>query len=250
METELPFLKDRKISNLELGNTFRKQHGNALHTVRYDFKPASVDINQEAHVEIGESNEVTITLPHTQGSKNCTVYKGSKKPAQKECVLIYDPQTSTFVLERVSSQIQVKKTRLADNARLPQMPTVLPTSKVPKMPGKKTAPPKPTKLAQETKKPEIITNPIVPEEKLVETNLVLPQTIHPQHSNDHFVNTAITNTLSSSDDDSDSSTSSSSSNSSSSSSADVNKTKNGSPFQSQSQLYEDLQLSDSDSDSD
>lgn len=70
-----------------------------------------MDLNQEGLVEVGDSNEVTITLPHTQGLKNCTVYKGSKKPVQKECVLVYDPQSSTFVLERISSQIQVKKTR-------------------------------------------------------------------------------------------------------------------------------------------
>jgi len=75
-----------------------------------DFKPASVDRSQEGHVEVADNNEVTITLPQQQGSKG-VVYKGPKKPAVKECVLIYDPQTRSLVLERITSQIQVKQTR-------------------------------------------------------------------------------------------------------------------------------------------
>lgn len=82
-----------------------------------DFKPASVDLTQQGEIVVGETNEVgetnvSIALPHQQGMKNSSVvYKGSKKPAQKECVLIYDTETKSFTLERVSSQIQVKKTR-------------------------------------------------------------------------------------------------------------------------------------------
>jgi len=76
-----------------------------------------VDLTQQGEVNVGETNEVgetnvSITLPHQQGSKNTsTVYKGSKKPALKECVLIFDKETGDFTLERVTSQIQVKKTR-------------------------------------------------------------------------------------------------------------------------------------------
>ena len=82
-----------------------------------DFKPASVDLTQQGEINVGETNDsgetnVSITLPHQQGSKNSsTVYKGSKKPAQKECLLIYDEETGSFTLERITSQIQVKKTR-------------------------------------------------------------------------------------------------------------------------------------------
>lgn len=41
-----------------------------------------------------------------------TVFKGSQRPYTKECVLIIDRVTGEFTLEKLSSNIQVKKTRL------------------------------------------------------------------------------------------------------------------------------------------
>lgn len=40
-----------------------------------------------------------------------TLFKGSQKPYQKECVLIIDRVTGEITLEKLSSNIQVKKTR-------------------------------------------------------------------------------------------------------------------------------------------
>lgn len=40
-----------------------------------------------------------------------TVFKGNKRPYQKDCVLIINHDTGEFVLEKLSSSIQVKKTR-------------------------------------------------------------------------------------------------------------------------------------------
>lgn len=40
-----------------------------------------------------------------------TLFKGSQKPYQKECVLIIDKNTGEITLEKLSSNIQVKKTR-------------------------------------------------------------------------------------------------------------------------------------------
>lgn len=131
------FMNDNKAHKLILGGTFKHHANTAFHTVRCelipwyycclriillsydcvplkidDFKPASVDQNQEGELEVGEANEITVTLPNVQQSKTaCTVYKGSKKPIQKECVLIYDKVTGEFTLEKIASQIQVKKTR-------------------------------------------------------------------------------------------------------------------------------------------
>ena len=39
------------------------------------------------------------------------IYKGNKRPNQKECVLIIDHKTGEFRLEKLSSTIQLKKTR-------------------------------------------------------------------------------------------------------------------------------------------
>lgn len=39
------------------------------------------------------------------------MFKGSQKPYQKECVLIIDRTTGEITLEKLSCNIQVKKTR-------------------------------------------------------------------------------------------------------------------------------------------
>ncbi|KAJ3597686.1 hypothetical protein NHX12_001203 [Muraenolepis orangiensis] len=62
--------------------------------------------------QVGKGDEVTITLPHIPGSTPpMTVFKGNKRPYQKDCVLIINHDTGEFVLEKLSSSIQVKKTR-------------------------------------------------------------------------------------------------------------------------------------------
>lgn len=40
-----------------------------------------------------------------------TVFKGSQRPYQKECVLIIDKVTGQVTIEKLASNIQVKKTR-------------------------------------------------------------------------------------------------------------------------------------------
>lgn len=134
-----PAFIDNKSRKLILGNSFRQAGNTAFHTARYDFKPASVDNQREGVLEIGSGNEVTISLPNVQGSKTpCTVYKGNKRPVQKECVLIYDNITGEFTLERMTSQIQVKKHRDSGNSNFPSNPTLHPvTSRMPKTNPKK-----------------------------------------------------------------------------------------------------------------
>ena len=77
-----------------------------------DFKPASVDVTKEATVEVEANNRMTVTVPHLDGAGiPHTVFKGNQKPAHKECVLIIDHETGEITLERLSSNILVKKTR-------------------------------------------------------------------------------------------------------------------------------------------
>ena len=40
-----------------------------------------------------------------------TVYKGNKRPCQKECVLIIDHKTGEITLERLAADLRLKKTR-------------------------------------------------------------------------------------------------------------------------------------------
>ncbi|XP_012874952.1 PREDICTED: ELL-associated factor 2 [Dipodomys ordii] len=97
---------------LKLGQSFEKQPRCAFHTVRYDFKPASIDTSCEGDLEVGKGEQVTITLPNIEGSTPpVTVFKGSKRPYLKECILIINHDTGECRLEKLSSNITVKKTR-------------------------------------------------------------------------------------------------------------------------------------------
>lgn len=65
-----------------------------------------------ASVDVGSNNQVTVTVPHLDGAGTThTVFKGNRKPYQKECVLIIDHSTGEITLEKLSNNIQVKKTR-------------------------------------------------------------------------------------------------------------------------------------------
>ncbi|KAG8572817.1 hypothetical protein GDO81_012173 [Engystomops pustulosus] len=84
-----------------------------------DFKPASIDTSCEGELQVGKGDEVTITLPHIPGSTPpMTVFKGNKRPYQKDCVLIINHDTGEYVLEKLSSSIQVKKTRAEGSSKI------------------------------------------------------------------------------------------------------------------------------------
>ncbi|XP_053420887.1 ELL-associated factor 2 isoform X1 [Nycticebus coucang] len=104
---------------LKLGESFEKQPRCAFHTVRYDFKPASIDTSCEGDLEVGKGEQVTITLPNIEGSTApVTVFKGSKKPYLKECILIINHDTGECRLEKLSSNITVKKTRVEGSSKI------------------------------------------------------------------------------------------------------------------------------------
>nr|CAG4649840.1 EOG090X0IV9 [Scapholeberis mucronata] len=102
-----------EIKELRLGSSFTNPRGSAFHTFRYDFKPASVDTSKMATVDILPNNEVNVTVPHCDGAGTAqtSVFRGPKKPYTKECVLIIDHNTGEITLERLSHNIQLKKTR-------------------------------------------------------------------------------------------------------------------------------------------
>jgi ELL-associated factor len=66
-----------------------------------------------ATVDILPNNEVNVTVPHcdNSGAAQTSVFRGPKKPYTKECVLIIDHNTGEITLERLSHNIQLKKTR-------------------------------------------------------------------------------------------------------------------------------------------
>ncbi|XP_066029803.1 ell-associated factor Eaf [Pocillopora verrucosa] len=109
-ELEFPFNTSREFE-LRLGSSFHSKGGpkKAFHTIRYDFKPASVDTSRPAELVVGDKNEVKVTVPNVQDSGN-TVYRGSKRSCTKEFFLVVDKEKKTFTLERIESTVpQLKK---------------------------------------------------------------------------------------------------------------------------------------------
>ena len=113
---------DGKTKNFRLGNTFNKSNkslGSAYHTIRYDFKPQSIDKQKMGTLEILDNHEVNVTVPHREGSQQSqTLFKGNEKPVARECLLIIDHTTGEIILERISSHVTVKKTREEGSTRI------------------------------------------------------------------------------------------------------------------------------------
>lgn len=97
---------------LKIGKSFEKKGGNSVyHSIRYDFKPNSIDEERKGLLEVKEKQSVTVQLPHNDGVGQ-TNYKGNAETAPtRDCVLIIDHETGELTLERISNKIMVKKTR-------------------------------------------------------------------------------------------------------------------------------------------
>ncbi|XP_068716247.1 ELL-associated factor 1-like isoform X1 [Montipora capricornis] len=177
-DSEFPFNSDREYE-LRLGNSFHSRGGpkTAFHTIRYDFKPASVDTTRPAELVVGEKNEVTVTVPHVQDNSN-TIYRGSKRSCTKEFILVVDKDKKTFTLERIESTIpQLKKVRSSRQApksvKLPVTPSTATLSKSQKSKTKKkTVDQKASKLDSPVKNTS--TAAISPEETSIKPDDVGP----------------------------------------------------------------------------
>lgn len=101
--------------DLKPGATFGENRNNVekpqYHTLRYDFKPQSVASDSDSFIAIGTNGDVQVVMPTS--NDDLTVFKGSQKPvkAEKECLLFFDTATGTIRLEKLNSNILVKKTR-------------------------------------------------------------------------------------------------------------------------------------------
>uniref|UniRef100_A0A915LGX8 Ell-associated factor Eaf n=1 Tax=Meloidogyne javanica TaxID=6303 RepID=A0A915LGX8_MELJA len=104
---------------IKIGETFLRGDKNnksskaEFNTLRFDFKPASITDGSEAFLAIssGENNGVQVIVPGE--TKKSTIFHGSKKPLKgdKECLLIFDQNTCQLRLEKLSANINVKKSR-------------------------------------------------------------------------------------------------------------------------------------------
>lgn len=94
-----------EVRELKLGNSFTNPKDCTFHTIRYDFKPASIDTNKMATIDVGEKNEIQVNFPSNLN------FQGSAKPYQKQCVLIVNHDTGEVTLEKLSNNISVKRQR-------------------------------------------------------------------------------------------------------------------------------------------
>ncbi|KAL9967991.1 hypothetical protein ACROYT_G026315 [Oculina patagonica] len=154
-ELEFPFNNNREFE-LKLGSSFHSKGGpkTAFHTMRYDFKPASVDTTRPAELVVGDTNEITVTVPHVQDSGN-TVYRGSKRSCTKEFILVVDKDKKTFTLERIESTVpQLKKVRSSNQSskpvKLPVTPSTATLTKSHKNKTKSKKKPVESKAAKQT----------------------------------------------------------------------------------------------------
>merc|ERR1712018_1077754 len=121
-----------KSSNSRKGATNQLQNGENIledesyHTIRYDFKPASSNTSSTGFLDVDEDNRVSVKIPHEGGGQ--TNFGGHQKEANaKDCLLIIDHVTGEITLEKLSSQIMVKKTRSEKPDSKLETPIVLPT---------------------------------------------------------------------------------------------------------------------------
>ncbi|KAL1235872.1 ELL-associated factor [Trichinella spiralis] len=113
LETDLAKYTFKGRYSLKLGKSLIKDgHANDFHTIRYDFKPASMGNTGDSIVELSEQNGVVITFPKLNVERevcDATIFKGGKRHYQKEYLLIFDHKNETFTLEQLTYDIQVKK---------------------------------------------------------------------------------------------------------------------------------------------
>jgi len=107
---------------LKLGRSFDKKPKTkpTYQTIRYDFKPASVEDSKESYAEFGPANDAFVSIPKLDANgevKDVTIFQGSRKPCQKECLLIYDHETGEFTLEEVKSNVHLKQVRSGEDGK-------------------------------------------------------------------------------------------------------------------------------------
>jgi ELL-associated factor len=101
---------------LKIGNSFANRgkngagHPGNFHTIRYDFKPASLDPSKSGVLAVTE-NSLNVKVPHSNGSTETNYSGHCTDSSQKECVLIIDQTTGEITLEKLSSHMRLKKTR-------------------------------------------------------------------------------------------------------------------------------------------
>jgi hypothetical protein len=126
---EFPF--NQREHRLIIGESWNLVGKVQYHSVKYDCKPVYLDREKEGIIETNDAKACTIRLPlveeASKAKKPSTVFKGKVDEAKtnennKDCILIIDHLNKSITLERISSQINVRDTRMcAENTEFKQV---------------------------------------------------------------------------------------------------------------------------------
>ncbi|KAB2619988.1 ELL-associated factor 2-like [Pyrus ussuriensis x Pyrus communis] len=121
--------------NLTLGPSFRDGSANKYCTLRYDFKPASIDKTKAGALKKTKDNRVTVEFQNNQVGKPNVTFKGSSEEYKgNDAVLFFDGQT--FRLERLHRSVkQLRHDRRPGEsaAGMAVDPQLSPVGKAPKL---------------------------------------------------------------------------------------------------------------------
>ncbi|WOG92918.1 hypothetical protein DCAR_0312196 [Daucus carota subsp. sativus] len=92
--------------NLNLGSSFKDHHPSSKFcTLRYEFKPASIDKNQTGTLTKNKDNRVTVEFQNNQQGKPKVTFEGSSEEYKdNDAVLFFDGET--FRLERLHRAVK------------------------------------------------------------------------------------------------------------------------------------------------
>ncbi|XP_068637835.1 ell1-associated factor 1-like [Aristolochia californica] len=89
-----------KCYNLRLGSSFKDNSSTKFCTLRYEFKPASIDKNQAGSLHKSKENRVTVEFNNNQPGKPKVTFEGSCEDyKENDAILFFDGET--FRLERL-----------------------------------------------------------------------------------------------------------------------------------------------------
>jgi len=118
---------------ITLGSTFDQNQTQSLHALKYNFKPAAIDYSLPGHLTSSEDvpGEVELALPSTTEGEH-HIFKGPLQEAKaNEFVLIFNPETNSFVLEHLSSLSRLSATRTSRTNTLTNNSNLNPNSERP-----------------------------------------------------------------------------------------------------------------------
>ncbi|RPD62013.1 hypothetical protein L226DRAFT_535387 [Lentinus tigrinus ALCF2SS1-7] len=135
------------------------KYSREFYSFRYNFKPESVDTTKAGTIEVKKtetgSSNVTVVRPSTQNEHGVN-YTGTETNAREfDCVLIYDEQTGTFLLEKLDTMVVLQHDpKTVRTPRYAGSPAPVAPPQASASSSSSSAPPPPPEIAQRQEEEE------------------------------------------------------------------------------------------------